>query len=150
MGEILKEPQGSGLVSSVADTDLVSIGMELERARQLESFISGAVYPRYKLAADLVSEKFHLREKEMEAGKGEVVKINTEIRKLRDAIEQEPQRAEDVVKRIKELRAKRKGISDKVRKATKEDRKTITQIKKAIKEKDEEVQRGLRLLGYQL
>ena len=55
-----------------------------------------------------------------------------------------------MVKRIKELRAKRKGISDKVRNATKEDRKTITQIKKAIKEKDEEVQRGLRLLGYQL
>ena len=150
MSEEVKEPQGSEELVSGTNTDLVSVGMELERARQLEAFVSGTVYPRYKLAADLVSEKFHLREKEMEAGKGEVIKINTKIRKLRDAIEQEPKRAEEIVKKVKELRAKRKEITDKVREATKENRKTITQIKKAIKEKDEEVQRGLRLLGYQL
>ena len=147
--EVLKEPQGSEeLVSGT--TDLVSVGMELERARQLEAFVSGTVYPRYKLAVQLIEEKFHLREKEVEAGKSEAVKISTQIRKLRDAIEEDPQRAKEIVKKVKELRAKRKEITDKVREATKENRKTITQIKKAIKEKDEEVQRGLRLLGYQL
>ena len=149
MSEEVLEPKGSELMGSATGTDLISIGMELERAKQLENF-TATVYTRYKLTADLIREKFHLREKEMEAGKGEVIKINTKIRKLRDAIEQEPKRAEEIVEQIKELRAERKELIDEIREVVKEDRKRVANIKKGIKEADEEVIKGLRMLGYQL
>ena len=129
---------------------LVDIGERLARGDELERFVAGIIHPRYKLAGDWVRAKLNLKRKEEESGKAELNKVISDIKKKKDQILKEPEKAKELVKEINELKNRQEKLSKKVREAIKEEKERKKEIEKAIKEKDAQAEIALVMLGYQL
>ena len=138
--------QGHGI--GAPSTDLISVGMQLARLEQVENFVKGGVYPRYKLAADLVNATTEVRKEAERLGSKKVSTLTASIAKERDFMEKEPKKAVETYERIKKLRAQRQPLMDAVKEGTAVHRENKTFIRSELRLKDSEVKQGLQQLGY--
>lgn len=138
--------QGSGI--GAPTTDLISVGMQLARLEQMENFVKGGVYPRYRLAADLVNAGREVRIEAEKLGSKKVSALTAAIAKERDFMEKEPKKAVETYERIKKLRGQRKPLADAVKEGTAVHRENKTFIRAELRLKDSEVKLGLQQLGY--
>ena len=145
--EMVVSEQGTGIAPS---TDLISVGMQLARAESLENFVKGAVYPRYRLAADLVNATAEVRKEAEKQGSKKVATLTAAITKERNFMEKEPKKAVETYERIKKLRAERQPLADKVKEGTAVHREHKTFIRAELRLKDTEVKQGLQVLGYDI
>lgn len=144
----VESEQDSGIAPDT--TNLISVGMQLARAEQLENFVKGGVYPRYRLAGDLVNATAEIRREAERLGSKKVATLTAKIAKERDFMEKEPKKAVETYARIKKLRAERQPLADAVKEGTAVHREHRNFVKAELKLKDSEVQQGLQQLGYDI
>lgn len=154
MEEKVVEPEGSkDVVSGGNGLDLVSVGMELERAKQLENFVGNVVYPRYQIAKKLLDVSAELTKKRKDLGNGELVKKQNEKRDLLNQIRQnrkDVKKTEELNKRIEALEKEIDPLKKEIKKGTENLRKQVKTITDDRKNADTVIVQGLNALGYRL